>query len=271
MDFNINITDVLKTFQIETSVLYHMLYDYNSVITGSIIPYCFHKWEDFNSDLDIWIPFTEDFEIQRGNVSRILKNFGYELVKTDISNPSDPSEFAQLINIVEHYVLTIEDKTKVVDIVYLKKTSIDEVLIHTDLKLCMNYAKVELERGILKFKLVSCDRKSYLDLTHKILTVNINFDYLNPYEANKKITRFYKYLSRGFICNPVIQNAYHELLEHFINQYNPEYNYRISQFNGYGMSFRIISLIREIKQIYDTLFYIEEHRVFPKKQIKTKI
>ncbi len=256
--FETNIIDILEYYEVDIRVLLHMLYDYKCGITGSIINYCFHPWEEFSSDLDIWIPYSAEIELQRVNIRSILSNYGYELTRTDISSESDPSQFSKLINIVEHYNLIKDGTTKTIDIVYLRKNDIEEVLSYTDIKMCMNYAKVDLVDGILKLKLESCDPKCLSDLIKGYISVNINFEHLNPYEANRKKMRFFKYLSRGYLCNPVIQSAYHELLEHFIHQYNYIHNYMVRQINGYGLSFRVINLIKEIKTLYETLDYVFE-------------
>lgn len=225
-----------NVFKIEFVSFMNIMYNNDCIITGSVVNYIFNKWGNFSSDIDIWLRVDQNFLIKKENIKRYLSIYGYNLYKADYSNTQDNSEFSRLIECVEHYILFLdENNTRMIDVVFIKDDT-RIILENTDFIICKNYLKVNKNNFGLKLELVSLDTSSYYNLVNKKLNINSISNYLNPYEAKKKKMRFVKYISRGFICCPILQRVYLEYLDSFIFD-------NIRQTNGIGLSFKTIMLI----------------------------
>lgn len=233
---------IQNMYKLEFISFINMLYENECIITGSIISYIFNQWENFMSDLDLWIRIDKNIDIKKNRINSFLSIFGYQIDRIDYSNKKDKSEFSRLIESVEHYILRVDKyTTRFIDVVYIK--DIPKIILeNSDFTLCRNYLTVSNSDFGLKIELISSDTKSLFDLSNKIININLTSNYLSPYEAIKKKLRFEKYLSRGFSCNPILQSMYLEYLDYFIKE-------NTRQKNGIGLSYIMISLIKEIKKM----------------------
>ncbi len=237
-------------FGLDIIRLMHYMYENNMIITGSVITYSRHQWENFNSDLDIWVKSTS---YEKKNEFHTLLNLnGYCLTRIDYSNEKDETDFSSKIEMVAHYEkLFSNGKFKLIDVVYTKKKP-EVILEFTDLRINMNYTKVIILNGFLVFDIKTSNPKSKKDLENMILTLNpksLKNIYLNPYEANRKKQRFIKYVERGFIADEIVKQTYFDILDEFISGID------VLQQNGYGLSNKMISLLNELED------YIKERAI----------
>ncbi len=232
---------LVNEFYLDIYTLMHYMYENNIIITGSIIAYSVHQWDDFNSDLDIWVP-PFDYE-KKNQFHHILCMSGYCLTNIDYANPEDDTEFSKNIEMVAHYLKDFGNEIyRLIDVVYLKKEP-ENVLANTDLTLNMNYGKIFNIDNHLYVKIISINPNGKSDLLNKKLKINpqiIENIFLNSYEATKKKQRFLKYMNRGFEPEPVIKDTYLELLDRFITSNN------IKKENNHGLSSELIELINEL-------------------------
>ncbi len=236
------IQNILKhEFLLDVWGFMHYMFDNNIMISGSVITHSVHQWENFNSDLDLWIRSTS-YE-KKNEFHTLLALNGYYLSHIDYSDPRDNTEFSKNVEMVGHYIKYLgENNYKKIDLVYTKRNP-EKILEGADLTINMNYSKVFKINDDLVFKIISINEKSNFDLVNKILCVNPKFIqnlYLNPYEASMKKTRFLKYNERGFVPNLILRETYFLILDTFIESKD------VFQKNGYGLSNKLLQLQNEI-------------------------
>ncbi len=246
------IQSILKyEFLLEVWGLMHYMFENNIIITGGIVLYSVTQWDNFKSDLDIWVP-PSTYE-KKNQFHTLLCLNGYYLSRIDCANEEDKTEFSSKIEMVAHYIKNLPNgEYKLIDVVYTKKSP-EVILERTDLTINMNYAKVVVENGLLVFNIYSLNDKSKFDLINKILSLNskiLNGVFLNNYEANRKKLRFEKYIQRGFIPDPIIKETYYQIMDKFISGED------VKQKNGIGLSMNMINLQNEL------IGYIERRELF---------
>lgn len=213
------IQNILKyEFYLDIWGLLHYMYENNIIITGSVITYSIHQWENFDSDLDLWVPPC-DYE-KKYSLHILLQSNGYFLVNTDYSNENDNTEFSKNFEMVSHYYKYYDNTYyKKIDVVFTRVKP-EDILQNSDITINMNYARVINTNNKLSIEINSLNEIAKKDLTEKKLNINMSqLDnmFLNSYEATKKKQRYEKYNLRGLESDPVIKDTYYELLDKFIS------------------------------------------------------